>query len=172
MPETIPLSTTLSVEGQDIIIDYAIRSTSLLDLMYERIPAITRGTRLIEWPVERDADAWDDFFRGICDDSRSQEIQHSQLVRRSKSTPCIAGWTAVIQRERWERRMRGDRIWVGSVGGLLWRHGTQLFQVPRVDLRQPQEKDLLQSFFAEALRLPATGLLIELTSAMKRSLWA
>ena len=57
MPETIPLCTTLSVESQNIIIDYTIGTTSLPDLVYVRVSAVARVTRLVERPVEGDADA-------------------------------------------------------------------------------------------------------------------
>lgn len=57
MPETIPLCTTLSVESQDVIVDYAIGTTSLLDLVYERVSAIAGVARPVERPVERDTDA-------------------------------------------------------------------------------------------------------------------
>ena len=77
MPETIPLRTTLSIKSQNIIIDYTIGTTFLLDLVYVRISAVAGVARLVERPVERDADAGDDFFRRGRDDGRRQEIQHS-----------------------------------------------------------------------------------------------
>lgn len=57
VPETIPLCTTLSVESQDIIINYAVGTTSLLDVVYKRVSAITGVARLVERPVERDTNA-------------------------------------------------------------------------------------------------------------------
>lgn len=57
MPETIPLRTYLSVESQDVIVDYAIGTTSLLYLVYIRLSAIAGVARHVERPVERDADA-------------------------------------------------------------------------------------------------------------------
>ena len=57
MPETIPLRTTLSIESQGIIIDYAIGTTFLLNLVYVRVSAVAGVARLVERPVERDADA-------------------------------------------------------------------------------------------------------------------
>ena len=57
MPETIPLRTTLSVESQNIIIDYTIGTTFLPDLVYVRVSAVAGVARLVERPVKRDADA-------------------------------------------------------------------------------------------------------------------
>ena len=57
MSETIPLCTTLSVKRQDIIIDYTIGTTFLLNLVYVRVSAVAGVARLVERPVERDADA-------------------------------------------------------------------------------------------------------------------
>ena len=57
MPETIPLCTTLSIDGQDVIVDYTIGPTSLPDLMNITVSAIAGIGRLVKRPVERDADA-------------------------------------------------------------------------------------------------------------------
>lgn len=57
MSETIPLSTTLSVESQDVIVDYAIGCTSLLDLVYTRVSAVAGVAGLVERPVQRDTHA-------------------------------------------------------------------------------------------------------------------
>ena len=57
MSETIPLRTTLSVESQDVIVDHAIGSTSLLDLVYIRFSTIAGVGRLVERPVEGETKA-------------------------------------------------------------------------------------------------------------------
>ena len=57
MPETIPLCTTLSVESQDIIVDYTTGATSLLNLVDKRISTVAGIARLIKRPIERDAEA-------------------------------------------------------------------------------------------------------------------
>ena len=57
MSETVPLGTALGIKGQYVIIDYAISSTSLPDLVFERLPTIAGIARLVEWPVKRDSNA-------------------------------------------------------------------------------------------------------------------
>ena len=57
MPEAVPLRTTLSVESQNVVIDYTVLTTSLLYFVYIRVPAIARIDGLVERPVERDTNA-------------------------------------------------------------------------------------------------------------------
>ena len=57
MSEAVPLRTTLSVESQNVIVDYTVLTTSLLYLVYIRVPAIARINGLVERPVEGDTNA-------------------------------------------------------------------------------------------------------------------
>ena len=57
IPEAVPLRTTLSVESQNVVVDYTVLTTSLLHLVSIWVPVIARINGLVERPVERDTNA-------------------------------------------------------------------------------------------------------------------
>ena len=57
MPEAVPLRTTLSVESQNVVVNYTVLTPSLLYLVGIRVPAKARIDGLVERPVKRDTNA-------------------------------------------------------------------------------------------------------------------
>lgn len=98
MPEPVPLSRALGVEGHSIIVQRHRRL--LQDLMLELLPELVDYHWLVQWPIEGDSNAFSDLAGcRCCNNVWSEKVEPAELIFGAPETPCVARRTRLIE---WE----------------------------------------------------------------------
>lgn len=101
MPKPIPLTTTLRVKCQNIIIHRS--RLFMMNLLMKRLSPKTRYSRHIQPPIGGDADTVHYFFScGKCRFGR-ETVEHAELVGRAVEAPCVASGSVFLEGKGGER---------------------------------------------------------------------
>ena len=163
MPQPIPLTTSLRIKLQYIIIDHSSLRPSPHDLVSQSAPPKARPRRFIQRPIERNAFSRTDLrASGRGDSGWREKIQSAFLVGGAEATPSVVGWSVGEEGEGGE----GDGAGVhypkfflikkkrGGSESLLveW----EVFRDQRLNTVKLEESDLPYQDIPEVLKLNVT----------------